>query len=739
MAKSLVIVESPAKARTIKRYLGNEFMVKASIGHVKDLPKNKMGVDIENEFTPDYVVIKDKDKIIKDLKKAAGGSKAIYLAPDPDREGEAICWHLANELNGSSKSIYRVIFNEITREGIVEGMAHPGQIDLDRVNAQQARRILDRLVGYKLSPLLNKKVRKGLSAGRVQSVAVRLICEREREIEKFIPQEYWSIEAELKKGDEPSFSAKLEKIKGKKVDIKTEEAAAAIVADLGQAEFKVARVLHQKKKRTAPAPFITSTLQQEASKKLKFGVKKTMWIAQQLYEGIELGDEGPTGLITYMRTDSVRVSSLAQEMAREYIKDHYGADYLPSAPPTYKSKRGAQEAHEAIRPTYCQKEPEGIKEHLTKDQYHLYRLIWLRFLASQMNPAQIKTTRVDVEAKDYLLRANGSEVLFPGFMVLYPEDEKNQDQPTTLFPPLTEGDLLALLKLIPGQHFTQPLPRYNEASLVKTLEEKGIGRPSTYAPIIGIITGRDYVKHEGGRFYPTELGLLINDLLVENFPHILDFDFTANMEDNLDRIEEGKAEWVDILSDFWGDFETTLKKAEIEMRNVKKEQEVVTEKTCELCGGKMIIKTSRYGTKFLGCENFPRCRSAKPLEEETQETDEVCEQCGARMVTRSGRYGQFLSCSRYPKCKSTKPITLGIPCPAEDCKGELVARRSKKGRTFYGCSQYPECNFATWHEPLNRECPDCGYVLVKKKIREKETISCLNSGCKYKEEVESRK
>ncbi|MEW5766955.1 MAG: type I DNA topoisomerase [bacterium] len=729
--KSLVIVESPAKAKTINRYLGNEFLVKASVGHIKDLPENKIGVDIENKFTPQYVIIKGKGKVINELKTAAQTSKAIYLAPDPDREGEAICWHLADELNGARTSIYRVIFNEITREGIAAGMANPGQIDLNKVNAQQARRILDRLVGYKLSPLLNKKVRKGLSAGRVQSVAVRLICEREREIEAFVPEEYWSIEAELKKEGGPSFTAKLEKIKGKKADLKCEEDAKAVVAELGQAEFKVTKVEHKEKSRKPAPPFITSTLQQEASKKLNFGVKKTMQIAQQLYEGIELGDEGPTGLITYMRTDSTRVAAEAQAAARGYIKGRYGADYIPDKIPVYQSKRGAQEAHEAIRPTYCERIPDEIKKYLEKDQYLLYQLIWSRFLASQMSPAQVKTTSVDIEAKDCLFRATGSEILFPGFMTLYVVEDEKKEEGIGVLPPLAKGDILILLKLTPNQHFTQPPPRYNEASLVKTLEEKGIGRPSTYAAIIGVITARDYVKREGGRFYPTELGMLVNDLLVENFPRVLDFGFTADMEDNLDKIEEGKTEWVNVLSDFWDDFEQTLKKAQGEMRNVKKEQEVVTDQVCELCGGKMIVKTSRWGSKFLGCENFPKCRSTKPLEEEAEETNEVCELCGAKMVVKRGRYGLFLSCSRYPECKSTKPITLGVPCPVKGCGGELVARRSKKGRTFYGCSRYPDCSFVTWYEPTSEKCPNCNGLLVKKKKKTGDTLSCISEECKY--------
>lgn len=730
--KSLVIVESPAKAKTINRYLGNEFLVKASVGHIKDLPTNKIGVDIENKFSPQYVTIKGKSKIVSDLKTAAQGSKAIYLAPDPDREGEAICWHLAEELNGPNTSVYRVIFNEITREGIAAGMANPGQIDINRVNAQQARRILDRLVGYKLSPLLNKKIRKGLSAGRVQSVAVRLVCEREREIEAFVPKEYWSIEAELKKGDGPSFTANLEKIKGKKAEIKCKEDAEAVVAGLDQAEFKVANVVSQKKKRSPAPPFITSTLQQEASKKLKFGVKKTMQIAQQLYEGIELGAEGPTGLITYMRTDSTRVAAEAQTAAKEYVSGRYGPDYVPDRSPVYKSKRGAQDAHEAIRPTYCEKSPDEMKKYLSKEQYLLYQLIWSRFLASQMSPAQIKTTRVEIEARDYLFRATGSEVLFPGFMVLYVVEDEKKEEKTAILPSLAKGDILSLLKLASNQHFTQPPPRFNEASLVKTLEENGIGRPSTYAAIIGVITVRDYVNREGGRFYPTELGMLVNDLLVENFPRVLDFGFTSEMEDNLDKIEDGKTDWVDVLSDFWGDFEKTLKKAQVEMRNIKKEQEVVTDQICELCEGKMIVKTSRWGSKFLGCENFPKCRSTKPLEEEEKETtDEVCATCGAGMIVRVGRYGRFLSCSRYPECKFTKPISLGVSCPVKGCGGKLVPRRSKKGRAFYGCSRYPDCSFVTWYEPTSEKCPDCDGLLVKKRRKAGDVLNCISEECKY--------
>ncbi len=735
MRKSLVIVESPAKIRTISRYLGEEFIVKASVGHIKDLPEKRMGVQIEKDFTPQYVVIKGKDKIIEELKKSASKSKVIYLAPDPDREGEMICWHLASELNGSGPSFYRIVFNEITKEGITCGLANPGQIDLRKVNAQQARRILDRLVGYKLSPLLNKKVRKGLSAGRVQSVAVRLICDRECEIETFVPEEYWSIEAELRKEGGTSFIAYLEKIRNEKAEIKCQDEAEAVVADLKQAEFKVKRIVLQEKKKLPAPPFITSTLQQEAAKRFKFGVRKTMRVAQELYEGIDLGDEGPTGLITYMRTDSTRVAAEAQRRAREYIGREYGDDYFPPKPPTYKSKPGAQEAHEAIRPTYCENAPDEIKRYLSKDQYLLYRLIWSRFLASQMSPAKIKMTRVEIEAKEYLFRATGSEVLFPGFMVLYiVEDEKKEKE--GLLPPLAEGERLSLLNLTSNQHFTQPPPRYNEASLVKTLEEKGIGRPSTYASIIETITSRDYVRREGGRFYPTELGRLVNDLLVKNFPRVLDLGFTAQMEEGLDEIEDGKRDWVGLLTEFWTEFEVTLKKAQREMRDVKKEREVVTDELCGLCKGKMIIRINRYGNRFLGCENFPECRSTKPLEEEREELDQICELCGAKMVVRRGRYGRFLSCSRYPECKFTKPFTLEIACPIEGCQGELVARRSKKGRTFYGCSRYPECKFATWYQPVDR-CPECGGLLVKRKSKGEETACCLNSGCKYKYSIAS--
>lgn len=683
--KSLVIVESPGKARTITRFLGKDFYVASSFGHIKDLPQKRMGVDIKNNFKPVYVTLKGKRKIINRLKELSRNSKDIYLATDPDREGEAISWHLSNELNGVGRPIHRVIFEEITRDGVDFGMAHPKEIDINKVNAQQARRILDRLVGYKLSPLLAKKVRKGLSAGRVQSVAVRLICEREEEIRRFTPTEYWTIDVKLRTKGGKELIARLDKVDGEKIKIGTKDEAEKILLELEGASFRITKISHVEKRRTPPPPFITSTLQQEAFKRLRFSVKKTMQIAQGLYEGVDLGEEGPSGLITYMRTDSVRISQSAVKWARDYIRGRYGEEFLPLNPPLYKSKEGAQEAHEAIRPTNSVNEPDKIGEFLTKDQMLLYSLIWSRFLASQMKPAKMKTTTIEIEAKGYLFKATGSILLFPGFMAVYNLEEKEDD--TQIPQDLEEGDDLVLIELLPSQHFTQPPSRYNEATLVKALEDRGIGRPSTYASILEIIKDRNYVRQEKRFFFPTQLGMIVNGLLVENFPKILDVGFTAQLETRLDEIERGGIGWIDVLDEFWRDFEKTLNIAMVKMRDVKKEEETITEERCELCGGRMVTKTSRYGTRFLGCENFPGCHF-------------------------------------------TRSIPLAIPCPLPGCNGEIIQRITRKGKVFYGCNMYPECRFATWNEPVNKRCPDCGEILIK---RSEDILGCLNPGCTYTE------
>lgn len=643
MKKSLVIVESPAKSKTIHKFLGEDYVVCSSMGHVIDLPTKKMGVDIKAGFKPEYVVIPGKKKILKELKEEAKDKDKIYIATDPDREGEAIGWHLANRI-GKDKEVWRVIFDEITKKAIDEAFKNPGHINLKLVNAQQARRILDRIVGYSLSPLLWKKVSRGLSAGRVQSVAVRLIVDREKEIKAFIPQEYWEIDAQLRKiKDVKSFIAKLEKIDEVKAEIKNKDEAENIVRDLADKQFKVRDIKESKKRLSPQAPFTTSKLQQEAFYKLNFRAGKTMRIAQQLYEGLEVGKEGSVGLITYMRTDSVKVAASAIEEVRDYINKKFGAEHLPQTPNIYKSKKAAQEAHEAIRPTSVTREPDSIKDYLTTDQYKLYQLIWTKFIASQMKPALYSITSVDIEAGRYLFKATGSILIFPGFKIIYEEDEQKKEEYP--LPPLERGELLELIKLTPSQHFTRPPARYTDATLVKALEEEGIGRPSTYAPIIETIVLRHYVKRESSSLVPTELGTLITDLLIEHFPNILDVEFTARMEEELDEVEEGNLEWTQALSDFYGPFSEWLSKAHIEMKEVKKD----------------IVETS-----------------------------ERCEKCGRKMVIKWGRRGKFLSCSGFPKCKNAKSITTGIKCPQAGCDGELVERRSRRG-IFYGCSRYPNC------------------------------------------------
>jgi DNA topoisomerase-1 len=757
MAKSLVIVESPAKAKTISKFLGPQYLVKASIGHVKDLPEKELGVDIENNFKPKYVVIKGKKKILSEIKEAAKKADTIYLAPDPDREGEAISWHIAQELKDKQDHIYRVMFNEITRRTVLESMKNPGRIDLNKVDAQQARRILDRLVGYKISPLLWKKVRKGLSAGRVQSVALRLICEREREIQNFVPEEYWSITAYLRGEFPPDFEARLFKSGHDKIKIENEQQARAILEDLEGASYKVDKIEKKERKRNPTPPFTTSTLQQEAAKKLKFSAKKTMMIAQNLYEGLEIGQEGAVGLITYMRTDSTRVSEEAQAEARQYILEKYGEDYVPKIPHKYKTQKAAQEAHEAIRPTSVYRVPASLKDYLTEDQYKLYELIWNRFVASQMESALLEVTTVDILAGQYLFRATGSVIKFLGFMKIYVEgkddtpgringDEGDLDSDQDkILPPLRVGEILTLLNLIPRQHFTEPPPRYSEASLVKELEAQGIGRPSTYATILSTIQQRDYTRKEKGKFVPTELGMLVVDLLLENFPNLFDVKFTAEMEDQLDKIEEGRANWIQSLEEFYRSFSQELQKASVEMRDVKKEMEEVTEEICEKCGQPMVIKWGRYG-KFMACSGFPKCRNTRRIPQtengqvQTQTevvTDEKCEKCGSSLVIKEGKFGRFLACSTYPRCQFTKPFSTGISCPEEGCNGTLVERRGRNGRTFYSCSNYPNCKYSLAYKPIAEPCPKCqAPFLVEKwdKDRETSVIQCQTKGCDFQKQ-----
>jgi len=749
MGKPLIIVESPSKARTITKYLGKKYKVIASVGHVKDLPASKFGVDIDHDFSPQYITIRGKAKILSEIKSAAKLASAVYLGPDPDREGEAIAWHIAEELNGMKGSVYRVLFHEITEKAIKEALRNPGRIDMNKVNAQQARRILDRIVGYKLSPLLWEKVRRGLSAGRVQSVAVRLICDLEKEIEKFVPEEYWSIVASVEGKNPPPFKVRLIRFRNEEISIPNQQEAERIKQVLSGSDYVVKSIERKEKKKNPPPPFTTSKLQQEASRRLKFTAQKTMLIAQRLYEGVEVGDEGPTGLITYMRTDSVRTSKDAQREARRYIEESIGNEYLPERALDYKNKKGIQDAHEAIRPTSVLRTPEMIKGYVDRDTYNLYKLIWNRFVASQMNPAILDTTVVDIEAGEYLLRATGTVIKFPGFMRLYQEERDESEQlreagEDEVIPTLMEGERLILRSIETKQHFTQPPSRYTEATLIKELEEQGIGRPSTYASILSTIQERKYVEKREGRFYPTELGVLVNDLLVEHFPELIDVKFTAKMEEELDEIEEGQYEWTKVVGDFYRPFSRHLEKAKNEMRNIKRE-ETPTDIKCEKCGNKMVIKWGKLGY-FLACTGYPECKNTMEFKRgedgrieivREEISEESCPQCGSPMIVKSGRYGRFLACSKYPVCKTTKPLTTGVKCPVPDCGGEITERRSKRGRVFYSCTRYPDCKFAMWDKPIPKPCPQCGAeFLIEKRARGGGSkIVCSRKGCGYREEI----
>lgn len=708
MGKSLVIVESPAKAKTINKFLGKDYVVIASVGHLKDLPKSKLGIDIENGFEPFYETIKGKANTLKELKKAGKTADKIFLAPDPDREGEAIAWHIADEIDKSRKKTFRVLFNEITEKAVTDAIAHPTVLDQHKFEAQQARRVLDRLVGYQVSPILWDKVRRGLSAGRVQSVAVRLICDREREIQAFVPREYWSETAEFTHSSGGVFKAKLAKKDGKKFEINNEQESDAVLSDLKGASYSVDEIEKKETKRNPAAPFTTSKLQQEASRKLGYTAKKTMMLAQQLYEGVDIGEDNPVGLISYMRTDSTRISNEAVASAREFISTKFGPEYLPAKPNIYKSKKKSQDAHEAIRPTYFQYTPESVAKHLSKDQLRLYQLIWNRFIACQMNPAIIDQTRVQIGARGYTFNASGSSIKFPGFMAVYIEGQDVEEEKEEMIPPsLAKGDPLKLVALVPEQHFTQPPPRFTEATLVKELEENGIGRPSTYAAIISTIQDREYVIKDKTQLKPTELGFMVTDLLVVSFPEILDVEFTAHMEEELDSIEEGQLEWRKAMEEFYGPFRESLEKAKKDMKNVKAE-EVPTDIVCEKCSRHMVIKWGRKG-KFLACSGYPECKNTKDFETDehgkvvvvvraAETTDTLCPKCSKPMTVKSGRFGKFLACSDYPDCKSTLPFSTGIPCPNDD-GGMLVERRTKKGRTFFSCSKYPKCEYATWELP----------------------------------------
>ncbi|QTJ50023.1 type I DNA topoisomerase [Dolosigranulum pigrum] len=682
--KYLVIVESPAKAKTIEKYLGRNYKVVASKGHVRDLPKSRMGVDFDNEYEPDYITIRGKGPVLQDLRRYAKKAEKVYLAADPDREGEAIAWHLSHALKLDPEAENRVVFNEITKDAVKNAFKQPKKLNADLIDSQQARRILDRIVGYKISPLLWKKVKRGLSAGRVQSIALKMICDREDEIRKFEPEEYWSIEAKFKKS-RSKFEAKFFRLNGKKKDLPNNEAVQEVIAKIDENQpFNIDKVNRKERRRNPQPPFTTSSLQQEAANKLNFRTSKTMMVAQQLYEGIKLGGGAPVGLITYMRTDSKRISDVAKAEATNYIHDEFGASYAASKKTNVKNSSGAQDAHEAIRPTSVMREPEAIEKHLTKDQYKLYNLIWSRFVASQMKPAVYDTMRVDISQNGVTFRANGSKIKFQGYQKVY-RDSSTKDN---MLPEMSEGESVKLDKLEPNQHFTQPPARYSEATLIKTLEENGVGRPSTYAPTLATIQKRYYVTLTQKRFEPTELGEIVNEIIVEFFPDIVDINFTADLEVDLDSIEEGKNEWIDVIDKFYQGFKEEVDKAEEEMEEVE-------------------------------------------IQDEPAGFD--CERCGHEMVIKMGRYGKFYACSNFPDCRNTKPILkkVGVTCP--DCgEGEVVQRKSKKGRIFFGCERYPDCEFTSWDKPLARNCPKCDSFLVEKRTRTKTQVKCSN--CDYQEE-----
>ncbi len=766
MPKSLLIVESPAKARTLQKYLGADYTVRASVGHIKDLPKKELGVDVQDNFTPRYVVIEGKTKAIQDIKKEAAKLTDIYLGPDPDREGEAIAWHIAEVLGNRKHTFHRVLFYELTPKAIRAALAAPVELNRSRYESQQARRILDRLVGYQISPLLWEKVKRGLSAGRVQSIALRVICDREREIAAFVTQEYWSLTAHLRASGPPPFTAQLIKHKGKKLELADGTQTQKVIDALEGAAFTVARVDQKERQKKTLPPFITSTMQQEAIRKLRFGAQKTMRLAQRLYEGIDLGPEGPVGLITYMRTDSTRVSAEAVAAVRDFIAGRFGPDFLPAKPNVYKSRKTAQEAHEAIRPTDVLRTPEKVAPFLDKDELALYTLIWKRFVASQMAATLLLVTTADIAARDYLFRATGSVVKFPGFTALYEESlngavrgksGRPADQPPddAKLPALQAGDILKLLKLDPKQHFTQPPPRYTEATLIKELEKQGIGRPSTYAAILGVIQDRLYVTKSKTGFRPTELGLTINDLLVASFPEIMDIQFTARLEENLDNIAAGKAVRQDVLRAFYDSFSQHLEQAKAAMPRVKG---LPTGLACPQCGADLLVKWGKNG-EFLACSAYPDCTFTQNFQRdetgkiipqakedavppELADITATCPQCGQTLVAKQGRYGPFLACPGYPKCKYTQnlggpkdqPAATGVPCPQEGCTGVLLPRRSRRG-VFYGCSRYPECRYTLNYPPAARACPQCGFPLMVAKETKKlgSHYACPNKECGYTE------
>jgi DNA topoisomerase-1 len=759
MTKPLVVVESPAKVRTIKKYLGNDYNVAATVGHIKDLPQREMGIDVEDGFAPKYTVIPGKQKVIQALKQAAADAEEVYLAPDPDREGEAIAWHTADVLKKKGRRFYRVLFHELTKDAIRQAMTRPQELDRNKFEAQQARRILDRLVGYQVSPLLWRKVKGGLSAGRVQSVALRIICERERAIQVFVPQEYWSITAHLEADSPPPFAAKLVKRGKDKLAIPDETAAQHILSVLQGEAFRVEKVQKRTVKKNPAPPFTTSKLQQESIRKLRFTAKKTMMLAQQLYEGIDLGPGEPVGLITYMRTDSTRIAETAAVEAQELIVERFGRDYALDRPRVFKNSKQAQDAHEAIRPTSVANTPELVAPHLSRDQLALYQLVWQRFVASQMQEALVDQVSASIAAGPYVFTASGSSVKFPGFMALYRAEEDdgdgNGDKAREQLPELKEGQRLTLHRLEPKQHFTQPPPRFSEASLVKELEENGIGRPSTYAAILSTIRDKGYVDWVKGYFRPSELGFIVNDLLVMSFPDIFDVEFTARMEENLDQVEAEKANSLDLLTRFYTPFRKDLDRAAEGMVSIKGVG-VATELKCPECRHTLHVKIGKNG-HFLACSGYPECKYSRdytrdekgniqPVEPLADEpTDKTCEKCGRPMVLKRGPFGDFYACSGYPECRNTQSRTLngngkstGVKCPQDGCTGELLEKTSKRGKTFYGCNRYPDCTFATWDKPVARDCPACGAkILVERVTKRQGTLhSCLNPDCGFKEQVE---
>lgn len=738
--KALVIVESPAKSKTIKKILGDNYTIEASFGHIRDFPKNVLGFDVAKNFEPSFVVIPEKKKVVDKLNEIAKKCAKVYLASDPDREGEAIAWHVRQVLKVDDDKIQRIEFNEITPKAVKHAVENPREIDIDRVKAQQTRQILDRLVGYKISPVLWEKLRNNhLSAGRVQSVALRMICEREDEIEAFVPVEYWSISADLEK-EKTNFEAELQKYQDKKVEISNEAEATKIVEYLNEktTEFVVDKITNRETTRKPSPPFITSTLQREASSKLGYGVAKTMQIAQKLYEGVELGTDGAVGLITYMRTDSVRISDDAQALAKDFIVNNYGEKYYPETPNNYvkSGKKNVQDAHEAIRPSYPDKTPQSLKPYLTSEQFRLYKLIWERFMSSQMQNATISNTSIDIKAGDYTFKTGTSSVIFDGFLTLYSEDEESIKKS---IPEMKKGDVLKRKKITPKQHFTQPPPRFSEASLVKALEEHGIGRPSTYAPIITKIQTKGYVEKIEKALAPTLLGRTVSKQLVAHFKDVMDYEFTAGMESKLDDIAERKAVWNNVLKDFYEPFVKIVSDAKQNMERISIESDVV----CPNCGRTMVVRTSRFGSQFLGCSGYPECKTMMPLNSKPEDTaepevcEEKCEKCGSDMIFKVGPYGKYMECTNQ-ECKTRKRIvvTTGVKCPK--CgDGEIVQRKSKYGKVFYGCNKYPDCDFVLWNEPTGDVCPDCGSLLVKKVLKKGTFVECSSKTCKYSKELEN--